>query len=211
MSPARREPLSRAAIVDATREMLRSIDLDDLSLRKLASTLGVTAPALYAHVEDKEDLLQAVAETGFTDLVARFDLVDDPDPLERLRAYGHAYVDQALTDPEVFRVMFLYRPGALEVPGVDNELPAATEAFARPGEALAAAMASGQIHPDRDPILTAITLWTASHGCASVLLLGASSGEVMVPTGMEGLVDDVIDVTLQGLGQPPRRAGGSDA
>ena len=204
MSPARREPLTRSAIVDAAREMLRTTDLDDLSLRKLASTLGVTAPALYAHVEDKEDLLQAVAETGFTELVARFVDVTDEDPVERLRAYGRLYVEHALADPEVFRVMFLYRPEALDVPGVDNELPAATEAFARPGEAVEAAMASGQIHPDRDPILTAITLWTTSHGCASVLLLGARAGEVMVPTGLEALVEDVIDVTLQGLRQPPR-------
>jgi len=201
--PARREPLTRSAIVEATREMLRTTDLDDLSLRKLASTLGVTAPALYAHVEDKEDLLRAVAETGFTDLVARFAEITDDDPVERLRGYGRLYVEQALADPEVFRVMFMYRPSALDVPGVDNELPAATEAFAQPGEAVTAAMATGQIHPDRDPVLTAITLWTTSHGCASVLLLGASSGEVMVPTGLEGLVDDVIDVTLQGLRQPP--------
>jgi AcrR family transcriptional regulator len=201
--PARREPLTRAAIVEATREMLRGTDLDDLSLRKLAATLGVTAPALYAHVEDKQDLLRAVAETGFTDLVARFGEVVDDDPVERLRGYGRVYVEHALADPEVFRVMFLYRPGALDVPGVDNELPAATEAFTRPGEAVAAAMASGQIHPDRDPVLTAVTLWTTAHGCASVLLLGASSGEVIVPTGLEGLVDDVLDVTLQGLRNPP--------
>jgi len=201
--PARREPLTRAAIVEATREMLRGTDLDALSLRKLAATLGVTAPALYAHVEDKEDLLRAVAETGFTDLVARFGEVVDDDPVERLRGYGRVYVEHALADPEVFRVMFLYRPGALDVPGVDNELPAATEAFTRPGEAVAAAMASGQIHPDRDPVLTAVTLWTTAHGCASVLLLGASSGEVIVPTGLGGLVDDVLDVTLQGLRSPP--------
>src|SRR5512147_1959624 len=110
MAPPRRDTLSRESIVRATRVMLRTTDLDDLSLRKLAGTLGVTAPALYAHVEDKEDLLRAVAESGFADLVARFDRVDGDDPVDRLRGYGRAYVAQALADPEVFRVMFLYRP-----------------------------------------------------------------------------------------------------
>lgn len=204
MVPPRRDPLTRAAIVDAAREMLRTTELDNLSLRKLAGSLGVTAPALYAHVEDKEDLLRAVAETGFSALVHRLDQVSEPDPVERLREYGRLYVEQALEDPEVFRVMFLYRPGALEVEGVNNELPAATEAFARPGEAVAAAIAAGGIYRDRDPILTAITLWTTAHGCASVLLLGARDGEVIIPGAMTGLVDEVIDVTLQGLGQPPR-------
>ena len=184
--------------------MLRNTDLDDLSLRKLAGALGVTAPALYAHVEDKEDLLRAVAETGFATLVERLGEVSDPDPVERLRAYGRLYVEQALADPEVFRVMFMYRPGALQVEGVNNELPAATEAFARPGEAVAAAIADGSIHPDRDPVLTAITLWTTAHGCASVLLLGARAGEVVIPDNLGGLVDEVVDVTLQGLRSAPR-------
>jgi AcrR family transcriptional regulator len=204
----RRDLLSRDAIVEATRDMLRTTDLDDLSLRKLAGTLGVTAPALYAHVEDKQDLLRAVAETGFRELVDRFDRVDDPDPVDRLRGYGRAYVDHALADPEMFRVMFLYRPEALEVPDVDNELAAATDAFARPNEAVHAAIADGRIDPAWDPVRVSLVLWTTGHGVASVLLLGARQGEVVVPAGMEDLVDDVLDVTLAGLAAPPpdRRA-----
>ncbi|MFZ4434155.1 MAG: TetR family transcriptional regulator, partial [Microthrixaceae bacterium] len=66
---ARRDALTRESIVSATREMLRTTDLDRLSLRKLAGVLGVTAPALYAHVRDKDDLLRAVAELGFGELV----------------------------------------------------------------------------------------------------------------------------------------------
>lgn len=198
-------------MVDAAREMLRTTDLDDLSLRKLAARLGVTAPALYAHVEDKQDLLRAVAECGFAELVERFRAVDATDPVERLRAYGHAYVEHALADPEVFRVMFLFRPDRLDVPGVDNELDAASESFTLPDEALRDALANGDVHPDRDPAMTALTLWTTAHGCASVLLLGASGGEVLVPAGMEHLVDEVVDTTLAGLRQPPRRAGAQPA
>jgi AcrR family transcriptional regulator len=203
MVSPRRGPLTRAAIVDAALEMLRTTELDDLSLRKLAAGLGVTAPALYAHVEDKEDLLRAVAERGFEDLLARFEQVTETEPVARLRAFGHAYVEHAIADPEVFRVMFLFRPGALDVPGVDNELPAATSAFTYPGAAVADAMAAGDIHPDRDAATTAVTLWTTAHGCATVLLLGARNGEVIVPEGMGDVVSDVIDVTLLGLREPP--------
>ena len=78
---ARRDALTRESIVSATREMLRTTDLDRLSLRKLAGVLGVTAPALYAHVRDKDDLLRAVAELGFGELVTRMEAVDAADPL----------------------------------------------------------------------------------------------------------------------------------
>jgi len=201
----RSTPLTRDAIVGAAREMLDTADLDSLSLRRLAAALGVTAPALYAHVEDKGDLLAAVAEQGFAELVDAFDAVDADDPVDRLLGYSRAYVDKAVSDPEVFKVMFIFRPGMVPLPDVDNELPAATAAFDRPIETIAAAIAAGEIHPDRDPVLTALTLWTTAHGVASVLLLGSSGGRVVLPDNADALIDDVLEVTLAGLRQPPRR------
>lgn len=192
--------------MSAAREMLRTTDLDQVSLRKLAGALGVTAPALYAHVRDKGDLLQAVAELGFGELVARMEAVDATDPLDRLRGYGHAYVDLALSDPEVFRVMFRYRPATIEVPEIDNTLPEATAAFTLPGDAVAQAMRTGAIHPDHDPLRVALLLWTTNHGVASVLLLGARGGEVFIPDDFAHLVDDVIDTTLAGLAAAPTRS-----
>ena len=58
--------LHREAIVAAARELIVADGLEALSLRRLAARLGVTAPALYAHVRDKQDLLRAVAESGYT-------------------------------------------------------------------------------------------------------------------------------------------------
>ena len=200
----RTEPLSRAAIVDAAREMLATTDLDDLSLRRLAAVLGVTAPALYAHMEDKRDLLAAVAEQGFAELVSAFEQVEAEDPIERLFAYGRAYVDKAVDDPEVFRVMFVFRPGTVPMPEVDNELPAATAAFERPMVAVMDAMQVEEIHPDRDPLLTALTLWTTTHGLATVLLLGSGGGRVRLPDNAEELISDVLWTTLEGLRLPVR-------
>ena len=202
-SPKRTSPLRREEIVDAARAMLADTDLESLSLRRLAASLGVTAPALYAHVEHKGDLLTAVAEQGFRELVEAFDAVDAEDPLERLRAYGHAYIRLALADPGLFRVMFVFRPDPIPVPGADNELAEATAAFAKPALAIAEAMESGGIHPDRDPLLTAMTLWTTTHGLATVLLLGSSGGEVILLGNHEELVEDVINVTLEGLRSAP--------
>ncbi|MGI9577516.1 MAG: TetR/AcrR family transcriptional regulator [Microthrixaceae bacterium] len=202
-SPKRTTPLRREEIVDAARTMLADTDLESLSLRRLASSLGVTAPALYAHVEHKGDLLTAVAEQGFRELVDAFDAVEADDPIERMKQYGHAYVEQAISDPGLFRVMFVFRPDPIPVPGADNELAAATTAFAKPALAIAEAMESGDIHPDRDPLLTAMTLWTTTHGLATVLLLGNSGGEVILFENSRELIDDVINVTLCGLKVAP--------
>ena len=201
--PDRPVPLSRERIVAAARELLDDGGPEELSLRRLAGRLGVTAPALYAYVADKQDLLAAVASTGFDELLARFDAITTTDPAARLREMALAYVQHALDAPGLFRVMFRFRPSALELPEVDNALDAATAAFASSASAVEDARAAGVIHPDRDADQAALVLWTTAHGSASVLLLGAADGTAREVPELIGLVDEVMDVVLAGLALPP--------
>lgn len=196
--PPERPPLRRDTIVDAAREIVRSDGLDGLSLRRLAADLGVTAPALYAHVEDKRDLLRAVAEVEFDRLVRRFEAVETQDPIERIRAHCRAYVDHARENPELFDIMFLFPPdiGGAAVPE-GAVLPAATRAFTVALAAVDDAMRRGLLDGD-DPLLVSLTLWTATHGVASALQLGLA-----LPTEVEErLIAASIDRLIQGWCSP---------
>ncbi|WP_426574664.1 TetR/AcrR family transcriptional regulator [Aquihabitans sp. McL0605] len=191
---AERPPLQRDAIVDAARELIVTGGLESLSLRRLAARLGVTAPALYAHVRDKQDLLRALAEEEFERLVARFDAVTDDDPVARIKAHGRAYVTHARENPELFRVMFLFPPDLTPaaVPA-DVQLPGATKAFTAAAGAVEEAVRSGAIASD-DPLLVALTLWSGAHGVASVLQLGFE-----LPRELEdAMIDEVTDRILAG-------------
>ena len=64
--------LSRAAITGAGLEILDIYGLGDLSMRRVADTLGVQAGALYYHVPNKQSLLAALADEVAT-LASRFD------------------------------------------------------------------------------------------------------------------------------------------
>ncbi len=192
--PSERAVLTRDAIVAAAREVIATSGLEALSLRRLATGLGVTAPALYAHVTDKEDLLRALATAEFDALVARFAAVDEDDPVARIRAHGRAYVAHARESPELFHVMFLFPPdlGAADLPE-GRELPGATQAFAAAFGAVEDAAASGALAID-DPLLAALTLWSAMHGVATVLQLGLD-----LPSEVEdALIDEVTDRILAG-------------
>src|SRR4051812_3098554 len=122
-------PLSRDAVIDAARRLIASEGLAAVSLRKLAAALGVTAPALYAYVTDKRDLLKGVAEREFRRLSTRFEQIDDPDPVERMRQMSRAYVDQALDEPELFRTMFQFAPDLTMGATSGAEDPLATAVF----------------------------------------------------------------------------------
>jgi AcrR family transcriptional regulator len=53
--------LSKAAIVQAALDLLDETGMDGLTVRALASRLGVQAPALYWHVRNKQALLDEMA------------------------------------------------------------------------------------------------------------------------------------------------------
>lgn len=177
--------------------MVRAGGLEGLSLRRLATRLGVTAPALYAHVTSKSDLIRAIAEVELGHLVERFEEISTTDPLDRIRAQSRAYLDHARENPELFQVMFVFPPdlGASELAdGI--ELPAATRAFTTALVAVQQAMDSGALVAD-DPVMVALTLWTANHGLAITLLLGLA-----LPPELEAqLVDEVTERLLRGWAQ----------
>lgn len=194
-----RPPLQRETIVAAARELIREGGLEALSLRRLAERLGVTAPALYAHVRDKTDLLRAVAEGEFAALVAAYTEVEDRAPLDRMRAHARAYISVARREPEMFRVMVLFPPelGPADVPDA-AELPAATAAFALASGAVEQAVGEGVIATD-DVLLTTLTFFAAAHGVATVLGLGFG----LPPELEDEMIDEMLDRLIAGHRPPP--------
>lgn len=72
-SVAERAPLGRALISSTAADLIDELGVDKLTMRALAERLGVSAMALYHHVEDKDELVRMVGD----DLLGRIEL---PDP-----------------------------------------------------------------------------------------------------------------------------------
>ncbi len=183
-----RSRLSRDNIVASAVDAVEQDGYESLSLRALARRLGVTAPALYDHFESKSDLLGAVASHGYERMDAMFG-ANDERAIARCRTRARAYVQFAQEHPELFRVMFLYRPAAVMVES-DNELSAANTVFETGLADIAQAVADGDL-VDREPVQLNLTLWAALHGVASIALIA--------PPLAEDLADDVIDAMFRGL------------
>ena len=98
----------RRELVNAAVELLRSDGGQELTLRAVARAAGVSQTAPYRHFSDKGALLAAVAETGFSKLDERCEqALSIPDgPRDRLHQLGKAYVQFALDEPALYRLMF---------------------------------------------------------------------------------------------------------
>lgn len=183
-----RTPLSRQRIVTAALTGVEARGYTELSLRSLARDLGVTAPAIYDHFDGKADVLQTVAAEGYRAMDAAF-VVDGARAIDRCRQRALAYVAFAQDRPELFRVMFLYRPAAVAMDS-DNELPAANDTFETGLADIALAIVDGDL-VERDPVQINFTLWAAIHGVATIGL--------MAPALADLVVDDVVDAMFRGL------------
>jgi TetR/AcrR family transcriptional regulator, tetracycline repressor protein len=63
-----RTRLTRDAVVDRALQLADSIGLDALTIRKLATELGVTPMALYWHFRSKDELLDGLAERVWAEI-----------------------------------------------------------------------------------------------------------------------------------------------
>ncbi|GEL17731.1 TetR/AcrR family transcriptional regulator [Pseudonocardia asaccharolytica] len=72
--PARRQ-LSREVIVEVALQVLRAEGIDAVSMRRVATELGTGAASLYAHIANKDELLELV----FDEVVGEVP-VPEPDP-----------------------------------------------------------------------------------------------------------------------------------
>ena len=181
-----REPLSRASIADAAREILITEGLQGVSLRKVAGKLGVTAPALYAHVVDKRDLLQTIADQELQTLLKRFHDASGTG-FDRAITQAEAYAEWAGENPAVFRALFLFRP-ELTAEQIGDEAPLADRIL----EPFRESMRSADLE-DAEASAAASTLFAAVHGAIVMRLAGP------VRPGEGDLPNQVIRAVVGGL------------
>ncbi|MCA9911745.1 MAG: helix-turn-helix transcriptional regulator [Anaerolineae bacterium] len=95
-------------LIETARRMIEEHGFDKLSLRMIAQELGVKAPSLYRHVENKAALLAAVNQVTRTELFAVMHRAMEADiPLEeRLLAIANAYRAYAHANPATYELAF---------------------------------------------------------------------------------------------------------
>lgn len=186
----------RRALLEAAG---KAADIEHISLRELASGLGVSGAAVYRHFASREALLAELAAIGIAQLQERFagafDLhtppADGPEAIARLHRLGVAYLRFADDQPALWRLIFgtyavQTRANALQTgrPTSYSYLPAALQGLHETGV---------MAHPPSPGDL--LFTWSTVHGAAALRV-----GNVAPAQGdVERVGTEVVQRILRGI------------
>jgi AcrR family transcriptional regulator len=158
----------REEIVAAASELLeQSGNEAAITLRAVARRVGISAPSIYPHFANPEEILNAVLARAFEAMVERLRIAvrEDEDPVRRLRAAARAYVAFAAEQPHRYRVLFeRHRPR--DATGKQSETVGqmvGADAFAILLDAVRDCIGAGASKAP-SPLASATALWVALHG-----------------------------------------------
>lgn len=202
MSTRRRNPRGQGAtlrdeLLDAAETLLRERgDESRVSINDVVGAVGVTPPSLYAHFADKAALfveVHARLMASFGEQLAAA-TAGIPDPVDRLRTRGRAYLGFARTHPESYRALFMSSAAA----EAGDDLPErimATTSYADLLANVQACIDSGDIDVDPDDAdAVSRTIWALVHGIASMAITMPNAWEpygadAVLDRGFNGLMD----------------------
>lgn len=171
----------RAALIDEGLKRLSAGSAEDLSLRELARSVGVSATAVYRHFPDKAALLGALAAVGDERLAEAFAaaMAKAKPGRDAFGAMGRAYVRFALANPYLFRMMMSPASGkakqanskgrAMLVQGIEG-------------------IGGGKFSKQQAQV-QGLRAWAIVHGLAMLMLDGFAPQD-------EALIDQVIEAEM---------------
>lgn len=156
-------------------EVLRAVDRlvgDDerfrpkaLALREVAREAGISAPAIYQHFANKEELIEAAVTEGFELLtesmrLAGNDCGDDAKATDILAAQARAYCKFADRHRGFFRLMFTSAALIEHAADAPEAVEALSAQWAKASSGLREQGVATQLPPDQ----LAMFIWSAVHG-----------------------------------------------
>lgn len=199
-----REQLRRL-ILDAARTLFVERGIEAVSMREIAKQIHYSATTLYNYFADKEALLQALCDADFLALASGTrEILQIPDPIQRIRGLCNAYSQFALHHPSHYRFMFMTprAPCNMDITRIEKG-NTEQDAYAQLQVVVQTAFAAGLFRADlNDSELIVQTLWAGVHGVCS-LEIALGNDIWMQWATIEARTSLMQDALLRGLLREP--------
>ena len=160
--------IQRDRILGCACELYLNDGLDGFSMRKLARHVGVTAPALYRHYENKEHVLADVVREAYREFTGYlYRALEGRTPWERISRAGEGYLEFALEHPRWYEILFI-APDQMGMAALPDDIEAqgcAVHQFWV--DRVRECMDAGLLRVG-DPLRASLTMWAHAHGLVTL-------------------------------------------
>lgn len=180
-----------ASIIKTAREIAADEGWSAVTVRKVAQSIGYTAPIIYEHFGSKDEMLDQILRYGYDLLFANMQeaVKSKTDNEDRVRAIAKAYWDFAHETPELYFLMYgMCGAKATTDKARDYAMPMVkliTEEMIR-------------FNPERinteNVALVMVQAWSFVHGMISLEVLGYTQRYVTNENLQDVLASNVLDV-----------------
>jgi len=142
--------------------------LDGFSMRKLAKEVGVTAPALYRHYENREHVLADVVREAYAEFTRKlYRALEGATALDRFSRSGEGYLEFALSHPRWYQILFT-APEQLGMTKLPDDIEAMGCAVHQFWVDRVRECQDAGILKEGDPMQVSLTMWAHAHGLVSL-------------------------------------------
>ena len=161
----------RTALIEAAARLIATEGAAGLTLRRVADQVGTSTMAIYTHFGGMPELRRAVRREGFARLAERIAPIGEgDDPVADVAMLGLEYYDHAISDPHLYRVMFM------EQPLDEDDAQTGWDTFGTLQAAMRRCIEAGRFAP-ADAEDLAREIWALTHGVVTLQLAQLLSGE----------------------------------
>lgn len=171
VSPRRRDPATRVELINIAARLLAEEGPEAMSTRRIATETGTSTMAVYTHFGSMSGLVREIVHEGFARLERSFNRIAwSDDPVADMALIGRAYRHTAVTNANVYSVMF----GGRSLAGF--ELTEEDRQYGRFTMVRVVECADRCIDAKRfravDAALVAHHMWLATHGLVTLEIDG---------------------------------------
>lgn len=165
--PEKTKPKAKAAFRDrlcrAALKIFVEEGLENLTMRRLAKALGISAMTAYNYFEDRNEIVQEMLDRAYDEFASsQKDAIDHFDePMENLMKLGEAHFQFAMDHPLQYSALFMIQNERLE-----QSKERRNEAFLPMLDTITQLVEVDLL--EGEPLLIANLLWSGRHGLISL-------------------------------------------
>ncbi|MDX1453127.1 MAG: TetR/AcrR family transcriptional regulator [Oleiphilaceae bacterium] len=189
----------KQTLIDHALEIIHRDGVDQLSLRKLATGIGVNQTALYSHFKNKNELLAELARQGYVELTERLQQLAQNESTHDniITALAERYISFARTHPEVFKLMF--SPSFTQLHQNDETLWTTSQQSFHIYEQIITRYLQ-QKQANTSPKLAALAAWSFMHGFCHLIIGDRLSSDTLQTLNEGALLPGLVHLLENGIG-----------